>query len=125
VPANLRADFLAWKSQKTFHAEAWSDTLTLLAQAKRSSHTEAHDVLTEIETTPAEDAIIIISDMPLTSWKHILPERRVLIIDVQQHRFGQRDLNFKSRKPRRLKNLAKEDSRATHPQQPDVLNPQR
>ncbi|MBT4798537.1 DUF58 domain-containing protein [Akkermansiaceae bacterium] len=125
LPANLRADFLAWKSQKTFHSEAWSDTLTLLAQAKRSNHTEAHDVLSEIEATPAEDAIIIISDMPLTSWKHILPERRVLIIDIQQHRFEQRGLNFKSREPRRLKDLAKENSRATHPQQPDGLNPQR
>ncbi|MDA7657054.1 hypothetical protein N8647_01790, partial [bacterium] len=68
---------------------------------------------------------IIISDMPLTSWKHILPERRVLIIDIQQHRFEQRGLNFKSREPRRLKDLAKENSRATHPQQPDGLNPQR
>jgi uncharacterized protein (DUF58 family) len=125
VHANLRADFVAWKSQKTFHAKAWSDTLTLLAQAKRANHTEAHDVLAEIETTPAEDAIIIISDMPLASWKHIIPERRVLIIDIQQHHFGQRDLNLKSRKPRRLQDLAKADPRATHPQQPDGLNPQR
>ena len=116
VPANLRADFLAWKNQKTFHTEAWSDTLTLLAQAKRANHTEAHDVLAEIEATPAEDAIIIISDMPLESWKHIIPERRVLIIDIQQHRFGQRDLNFKSAQERPLKNLATGNPSPTHPQ---------
>tara|TARA_S200000501_G_scaffold110784_1_gene104140 strand:- start:1013 stop:1363 length:351 start_codon:yes stop_codon:yes gene_type:complete len=116
VPSNLRADFLAWKNQKTFHAEAWSDALTLLAQAKRANHTEAHDVLAEIEATPAEDAIIIISDMPLESWKHIIPERRVLIIDIQQHRFRQRDLNFKSAQERPLKNLATGDPSPTHPQ---------
>ena len=115
MPANLRADFLAWKNQKTFHTEAWSDTLTLLAQAKRANHTEAHDVLAEIEATPAEDAIIIISDMPLESWKHIIPERRVLIIDIQQHRFGQRDLNFKSDQERPLKNLATGDPSPTPP----------
>jgi hypothetical protein len=106
VPANLRADFLAWKSQKTFHTESWSDTLTLLAQARRADHTEAHDVLAEIESTPAEDALVIISDMPLEAWKHIMPNRRMLIVDVQQHRFGQRDLSFASRKPRSLKTLA-------------------
>lgn len=106
VPANLRADFLAWKTQKTFHAEAWSDTLTLLVQAKRSDQTEAHDVLAEIESTPAEDALVIISDMPLEAWTHIMPDRRMLIVDIRQHRFGQRDLAFTSRKPKGLKTLA-------------------
>ena len=106
VPANLQADFLAWKSQKTFHTESWSETLTLLAQARRADHTEAHDVIAEIESTPAEDALVIISDMPLEAWKHIMPKRRMLIVDVQQHRFGQRDLSFTSRKPRSLKTLA-------------------
>lgn len=125
VPANLRANFLCWKSQKTFHAEAWSDTLTLLSRAKRAKHTEEHDVLAEIEITPAKDAIIVISDMPLTSWKNIMPERRILIIDIQQHRFEQRDLNFKSRSPRHLKDLVRADPKATHPPQPDGLNPQR
>lgn len=125
IPAKFRADFLCWKSQKTFHAEAWSDTLTLLSQAKRANHTEAHDVLAEIEIIPAEDAIIIISDMPLISWKHIMPKRRVLLIDIQQHRFEKRDLNFKSRSPRHLKDLVRADPKATPPPQPDGLNPQR
>ncbi|MEN8774987.1 MAG: DUF58 domain-containing protein [Akkermansiaceae bacterium] len=106
IPTNLRADFLSWKVQKTFHAEAWSNTLTFLAQADRADNTEAHDVLVEIESIPAEDALVIISDMPLEAWKHIMPDRRMLIVDIRQHRFGRRNLSLVSRQPRSLQTLA-------------------
>lgn len=100
VPAKLHADFLTWKPQKTFHAEGWSEVLTILARASRAHHTEAHDVLAEIEATPPQDALVVISDMPIEAWEHILPQRRMLLIDIQQYRFGRRDLSFASQPPK-------------------------
>lgn len=94
VPTTLRADFLAWKPQPTFQSAAWSETLTLLARAKRADDTEAHDVIEEIEALPLEQALVIISDMPPEAWKHILPKRKVLVVDIRQHRFGQKGMSF-------------------------------
>ena len=95
VPTNLRADFLAWREQASFHSSAWSETLTLLARAQRAHDTEAHDLVSEIDSLPAERALVIISDMPPEAWRHILPARKVLIVDIQQHRYRKRDLSFR------------------------------
>ncbi len=94
IPTTLRADFLAWETQASFHATAWSETLGTLAHAQRATDTEAHDLTSQIETLPSEQALIIISDMPPEAWRHILPQRQALIVDIQQHRYGKKDLNI-------------------------------
>lgn len=94
VPTNLRADFHSWKPLTTFNSESWSEALTLLARANRSENTEAHDVIAEIEATPPGHALVIISDMPPGSWQHILPKRRMLIVDIRQHRYQKKGLSF-------------------------------
>ena len=94
VPANFTSDFLAWKSLPTFQSSAWSDVLTILARAERAHDTEAHNLVAAITETPPEDALVIISDMPPAAWSHILPDRKVLIVDIQQHKFGKRSMNF-------------------------------
>lgn len=99
VPTFLLADFLSWKSQATFNSEAWSETLTRLARATRAENTEAHDVIAEIEAIPASQALVIISDMPPEAWKHILPKRRMLIVDIRQHRYQTKGFSFSSRTP--------------------------
>jgi len=95
VPATLTSDFLAWKSLSSFQSSAWSDTLTVLARAERADDTEAHNLVDAILETPPEEALIIISDMPPAAWTHILPKRKALIIDIQQHKHGKRGMNFK------------------------------
>lgn len=92
IPTQLIADFLSWKPSKTFHADEWSETLTALAHARRADHTEAHDLLAEIESADPEAALIIISDMPQSSWQHVIPDRPALLIDIRQHRFGHKKL---------------------------------
>ena len=94
IPTILRADFLEWRPQKTFDRESWSQTLTLLAIAQRANHTEAHDLVAEIEAIPPDQAILILSDMPPDSWQPILPARPLIIIDIRQHHFGHRSLSF-------------------------------
>jgi len=95
VPTSLRADFLSWKPHPTFQSPAWSETLTLLARAKRADDTEAHDLVAEIESIPRQQALVIISDMPVEAWHHILPKRKALVIDIRQHRFGKKGMSFK------------------------------
>lgn len=99
IPANLVADFLSWQPCPTFQPDDWSKTLTHLAHARRADHTEAHDLLAEIENTPPEVALVIISDMPLPSWEHIVPNRPLLLIDIRQHRFGSKSLQPSRRAP--------------------------
>lgn len=99
VPTQLVADFLSWKPCQTFHPEAWNETLTALAHAHRAGHTEAHDLLAEIENAESDLALIVISDMPLSSWKHVIPDRPALLIDIRQHRFGHKKLKPSSRAP--------------------------
>lgn len=95
VPATLCADFEAWRSQQTFQNAAWSETLTLLARAERAQDTEAHDLRAFVEAAPADNATLILSDMPPESWISTLPDRATLVIDVRQHRFANKNLNFR------------------------------
>lgn len=92
IPTQFIADFLSWKPQATFHPEGWSETLAVLTHAHRADQTEAHDLTAEIESIPRETALIIISDMPPEVWKHTLPDRPAMLVDIHQHRFGNRDL---------------------------------
>ncbi len=94
VPTTLRADFLSWKPQPTFQSDTWSQTLTLLARAQRAPDTEAHDLVAEIDALPPEQSLVIISDMPTDAWRHILPDRKLLVIDIRQHRHGKKNMSF-------------------------------
>jgi len=94
IPTTLKADFLDWKPKQTSHADAWAETLTLLARAKRSESTEAHDVITAIESIPEMHAIIMISDMPPDSWQYLSPQKKTFVINIHQHTYKKRGLNF-------------------------------
>lgn len=99
IPTTLHADFLSWQAQATFQKEAWGSTLTLLAKATRAEHTEAHDLLREIEGIPTDRALVVISDMPLDTWQHLIPVRSALLIDIHQHRIAQKGLQYSRRSP--------------------------
>lgn len=94
VPTTLRADFLLWEKVQTFQSEAWSETLAILARARRAEGTEAHDLIAEIEAVPKDEALVIISDMSPDAWCHILPDRKALIIDIHQHAYKKRGMKF-------------------------------
>lgn len=93
IPTTLRADFLLWKKQTSFHPTAWNDSLSALAHAQRATDTEAHDLASQIETLPSDQTPIIISDMPPEAWCHILPHQKALIIDIRQHHYGKKNLS--------------------------------
>lgn len=95
IPASLCADFESWRVRATFQNTAWSETLTLLARAERSDDTEAHDLCSVIEGLPPEDALLIISDMSPDAWVGVLPTRAVVVVDVRQHQYTNKNLNFR------------------------------
>lgn len=95
VPASLSADFLSWKTQATFQNSAWRETLTILARAERSMDTEAHDLVAAIAATPSDEALLIVSDMPPEAWSQVIVGKSAVIVDVRQHRFANKNLNFR------------------------------
>lgn len=101
VPATLEADFLSWKKQPTFQNSTWRETLTLLARAERVGDTEAHNLTAMIEATAPGDALLIVSDMPPEAWNQVVPGRSVVTVDVRQHRFANKNLNFRKIPDRR------------------------
>jgi len=98
VPATLTADFLAWKELPTFQPVAWSEALTILAEATRAHETEAHDVQAAINHAARDHALIVISDMPPASWAGSLQNQKnlPLIIDIAQHAYSKKALNFRA-----------------------------
>lgn len=94
VPATLYADFLSWQPQPTLQKEAWSTTLTHLAEAHRADHTEAHDLVRIVESISPATTVLVISDMPLKVWKHLIPSRPAKLIDIHQHRAAKKSLKF-------------------------------
>lgn len=94
LPTTLLADFLHWQKLPTTSRTAMSDILNELARARRANHTEAHDLTSEITHLPKSEALIIISDMPLTSWEHLLPTRPAILIDIAQRRPRHQTLTF-------------------------------
>lgn len=95
IPTSLSADFITWKTIHTFQSYAWREALTTLARAERTGDTEAHDLIAAIHEAPGEDALIIISDMQLEAWQHVILGKSALIIDIRQHKYGKRDLKFR------------------------------
>ncbi len=92
IPTTVVADFLDWHPHKTLTSSTWSNLLTLFSSAERARHTEAHDIMIEVESIPSDHAIVMISDMPMDSWSHILPDRKILPIDIDQHQFKKKEI---------------------------------
>ncbi len=95
VPAVLRADFLEWLDHPAFQVHDWSGLLGKLAYAQRAKETEAHDLQAIAQECPDDEAIIVISDMVSASWRDLLPQRNLLIIETQAHAYEKRALKFR------------------------------
>lgn len=86
----LRADFDHWKPRFLSTSEDWQEVLTLLARAQRAPGTQAHELQSLLRKPSSEVLTILLSDLPVESWQHLLPEERpdLLPVDIRQHRYG-------------------------------------
>jgi uncharacterized protein (DUF58 family) len=92
IPTILLADFLDWQPIPVITRAGMGNALVALARAERSPGTEAHDLRDAIAGVPADHSLIILSDMALDTWSHVLPGRPVLPVDIRQHRYGRKTL---------------------------------
>jgi hypothetical protein len=50
--------------------------MEILAEARRAAGTEAHDLHAALARIDDEEGLVILSDMPVASWKNSLPREK-------------------------------------------------
>ena len=92
IPTTLLADFLDWRPLPVLTRAGMGNALVALARARRANGTEAHDLVAALGSVPADHSLLLLSDMTVDSWNHILPSRPALSIDIRQHKYGYKQL---------------------------------
>jgi uncharacterized protein (DUF58 family) len=93
IPTTLLADFLHWEPLPVTTRAGMANALVALTRAQRHAGTEAHDLLHAIDKVPPEHSLLLLSDMPTSSWSDILPNRPAIPINITQHHYGHKQLN--------------------------------
>lgn len=98
IPLRVLADFWEWESMEV---ETRRDFLRLkerLMMVKRAEWTEAHDVLSALTDLETRECLVVISDMPMSSWKSLIPKTVLepVLVDIANYRgAGMRRLTHK------------------------------
>lgn len=69
IPVRLMADFDGWKSRPAGNRRQLGACGELLARAHRATGTEAHEVQALLSSLDESAGVLVVSDMPLASWK--------------------------------------------------------
>lgn len=87
IPATFCADFEGWRELPATTRTQLSACLVALAGAHRAPDTEVHDLQAALAGVSPARTLIIISDMPASSWLRHLPPRALepLVIDIHHH----------------------------------------
>jgi uncharacterized protein (DUF58 family) len=72
IPVRLMADFDGWKSRPAANRRQLGVCGELLARARRAAGTEAHELQGILSSLDESTGVLIVSDMPLGSWKSSL-----------------------------------------------------
>jgi uncharacterized protein (DUF58 family) len=92
VPAMLVADVDDWKEHPATTRAQLAVCQEVLARAKRSSSTEAHDLQAAIARAGQEQSLIVISDMPVAGWRLALPKRILPPVTLEPQRSRRRGI---------------------------------
>ncbi len=92
LPATLVADFNNWEEHPAATRTQLASCNTLLALAQRAPATEAHELQAAVARAPAEQMLVIISDIPVENWKPSLPATLLppVLLQIRQHRITRR-----------------------------------
>lgn len=74
MPARLIADFDDWTSRPAAKSPQLAACMEILARARRSAGTEAHDLQAALQEIRDDEGLVILSDMPLSAWRGALPK---------------------------------------------------
>jgi uncharacterized protein (DUF58 family) len=86
IPVRLTADFDGWKSRVVGNRRQLGACGEVLARARRAGGTEAHEVQAVLSSLDESTGVLLISDMPLASWKSSLrPAGPRVAVDVTRY----------------------------------------
>jgi len=92
VPTVLMADFEEWVPRRVATRKQLGQAGEILAKARRSAGTEAHELLGRLEELGSDQALIVISDMPAAHWRDYLGKRtRLVLVDIVSYERKQRE----------------------------------
>ena len=88
IPCVFTADFNDWQDVSCSSHSQLVECLFQLARVQRNRGTEAHDLEYTLRAVSPDHALMVISDMPPDSWRHLLVKHpHTLIIDIRQIRY--------------------------------------
>ncbi len=88
IPCVFTADFNDWQDVSCASRSQLVECLSQLARVQRNRGTEAHDLEQVLRAVSPDHALMVISDMPPDSWRHLLGGHpHTLIIDIRQIRY--------------------------------------
>lgn len=74
MPVRLVADFDGWIPRPAHSSAHLVACMEMLARARRAEDTEAHDLTSVLAGIPADEGLIVVSDMPVGAWRDLLPK---------------------------------------------------
>jgi hypothetical protein len=86
IPVRLMADFDGWKSRPAGNRRQLGACGDLLARARRAAGTEAHELQAILSSLDESTGVLIVSDMPLASWKSSLARSGAhVMVDITRY----------------------------------------
>ena len=75
IPVALVADFDSWLEQSCRNRRELKECIDHLATVRRHSGTELHELQRAVREVEPRSSLIVISDMPLASWRSVISQR--------------------------------------------------
>jgi uncharacterized protein (DUF58 family) len=86
IPVRLMADFDGWNSRPAGKRRQLGACGELLARARRANGTEAHELQGMLSSLDESTGVLIVSDMPLASWKSSLARSGAhVMVDITRY----------------------------------------
>ncbi|MFN4873509.1 MAG: DUF58 domain-containing protein [Akkermansiaceae bacterium] len=84
IPVRVLADFWEWEPMELSSKRGLAQLRERLMLVKRAEWTEAHNLLDTFSQVKSEECLIILSDMPESSWKSLVPNSDLnpLVVDI-------------------------------------------
>lgn len=84
IPVRVLADFWEWKPREVNSRRGLALLKEGLMLAKRAEWTEAHNLLEVFAQVKSQECLIIISDMPMSSWEVLVPASALdpVVVDI-------------------------------------------
>ncbi|MES2981437.1 MAG: DUF58 domain-containing protein [Verrucomicrobiota bacterium] len=84
IPVRVFADFWDWEPMEVNSRRGLALLKEGLILAKRAEWTEAHNLLEVFSQVKSRECMIIISDMPMSSWKALVPQSALnpVVVDI-------------------------------------------